>query len=204
MRIRQIAIVFVCVLLAGCGSVTTKYPIGMTAGLSPDPGLIGPWKGPFLNESSDKKGPEAYLHFLKIKGHGAMIAIWVATRMNDEGEGGAMLFQITTGKVGENRFINAVEMDADNKPVRTGSTPALYRYDKSGNLHVFYLDESKAIEAIRSGRIAGVITPHGGKDSIGYYEDVQITAEPAALDAFMARPEAVDLFEEKTVLRKVD
>jgi hypothetical protein len=189
MTFRWKLLVLACALFAaGCGSITTKYPIGMTTGLSPDPALYGTWKGHYVNQEHD-----FYLHFLKDDG-GKIIAIWVAAPPDDTHNGGAAIFQIFTAKLGENRYINASQFLWNDKVTRKsgpgGTTPVLYRFESDGHLTICKIDKEKLTKVIESGALAGVIEEHGARDSIQHYEDVIVTAEPAELDAFMAKPEA--------------
>jgi hypothetical protein len=202
MAMRWKWLVVLCALFAaGCGSVTTKYPIGSTTGLVPDTALVGTWRGQI--DDSKPQSPPFFLHFIKT--HGPMLAVWVAPRVNDKGEGGVILFQITTGRTGDNRFINSKElkMGAPHGVEGKGTFPSLYQFD-GNDLLLYKLDKQKTAEAIRSGKIAGIITQHGSPNSLSNYEDVQITAEPVALDAFMATSEGKSLFDSMMVLKKVE
>jgi hypothetical protein len=142
-----------------------------------------------------------------------MVAISVAAPIGDGKDGVAAVTQITTATLGANHFINVTvlwvsgEVTAGaagaEKDRMTGSTLTLYGITGEDNLTLYNLDKDKTIDAIKSGAIAGSIRHHGTKDSWMQYDDVQITAEPAALDAFFATPEAAKLFKVSMVLKRV-
>jgi hypothetical protein len=201
MRYCRKIFVLACVLFAaGCGSITTKYPIGITTGLQPDKALYGTWKGHFVDQDND-----LYLHFLKADS-GELIAIWVFAPTDDEHKGGAMIFKIITAKLGDNRYINAVELTPDKKVKAEprGYTPALYRFESDGQLTICKIDKDKLVKAIESGALAGVIEEHGARNSIQHYEDIIITSKPEQLDAYMAKPEASDLFVSCTTSKRAE
>ena len=79
---------------------------------------------------------------------------------------------------------------------KNANIPLLYVV-KGRTLTLYLLDEDKTKEAVKAGKLAGTVEP-------GESGDVQITAEPEALDAFMAKPEAAELFKVLMVLKKVE
>jgi hypothetical protein len=202
MRAIRVLLVLCCALLAaGCGSLTTKYPIGTTAGLVSDTSLIGTWKGRFVDREIQKPDtPPFYLHFLKTKDSG-MFALWVATGMDD---GGAIPFKITTAKLGDNRYINAAEFNFEKTASGdgVGTMPLLYRLDDKNGLTLFAVSKDKLLKAAQDGGLAIETTHH--KSTFYSYDNVEIVSDPAALDAFFAKPEAADLFEPWIVLKKAD
>ena len=98
---------------------------------------------------------------------------------------------LQTAKLGDNRFLNVTKMlGADNlqeNQLNGANMPLLYKFGKNGRLTLHLMDEDKTKEAIHAGLIAGTI---GDGDN----GDVEITADAAALDAFMAKPEAAKQF----------
>lgn len=191
-------------IATGCGTLTTKYPIGTTTGLETDRTLIGTWKGHFLDPEVQKPStPVFYLHFLSSKS-GPMIAIWVAPHINEENEGAADFFQITTAKLGANHYINAAEVHvgSDHPREGIGTLPLLYRLDEDGQLLLLFPEKDSVLKAVAAGRLAGTVTHQ--KSTFVSYDDVQITSSPAQLDAFMRTPEAADLFKPWIVLKKAE
>ena len=65
--------------------------------------------------------------------------------------------------------------------------PVLYRIDAKGRLTLSLMNEDGTKAAMRAGKIKGTIEK-------GEYGDAMITADPAALDKFLASPAAAALF----------
>ncbi|HUO97295.1 MAG TPA: hypothetical protein VMU01_01420 [Rhizomicrobium sp.] len=195
MKLIHIAVTVACALmLAGCLPVTSKSPVGTTAGLGADGALFGTWKG--HSADSDNKD-DGYFHFMKAKDGSLTVAVVMAKGSDDDGW---TIFNAHTAALGPNRYLNAVETFDKDAPaegdLKNASIPLLYVV-KGRTLTLYLIDEDKAKEAVKAGKIKGEVEP-------GDMGDVVITAEPAELDAFMARPEAKDLFKVMMVLRKVD
>jgi len=198
--IRAIASVACVLLLAGCLPVTTKTPVGTTAGLGVDEALYGTWRGP----AEDGKGI-AYLHILKSEKDKTMAGILVEGDLKGQGDGGAILVQFDTARLGQNRYLNVRHLLDDDKDkegdmswtdINGASAPFLYRLE-GDRLTLLWLDEDKVKAAIKSGVLTGTIGD-------GDYGDVQITLDAKALDAFMAKPEATKLFKVYLTLTRAD
>ncbi len=203
MRLLRAALaIAVTFLAAGCLPVTSKTPVGTTVGLGADEALLGTWIGRSEDqEDKDQKDKGvAYLHFVQSKDAGTISALWVSVA-ESKGDSGWMSFTVSTAKLGDNRYMNAVQTGEDGKPVdgalKDASFPLLYSFGKHHRLTLYLLDEDKVKEAIQAGKIAGTIES-------GNFGDVKITADAAALDAFMAKPEAAKLFKVFVVLRRVE
>ena len=110
-------------------------------------------------------------------------------------------FNLRTATLGKNHFMNVVETFDNNEPVasdlKDASFPVLYKFGKNHTLTLYLLDEDKTKEAIAAGKLAGTVES-------GNFGDVKITSDDAALDAFMATPEAVKLFKVFLVLKKAE
>jgi hypothetical protein len=169
--------------LAACFPPTTSHPVGTTSGLKLDPVLNGTWKAD--PASRDERG--VFLHFLP-KLDGTLTALMVQT--GDEPDGDWNLIELTNGKAGANRYMNARLLMSNGKPDEGspgGTIPLLYRVDAKGRLLLYIMNEDRAKAAIKAGEIKGTI----GEGDSG---DAVITADPAALDKFMASPAALSLF----------
>jgi hypothetical protein len=181
-------------LLAGCLPVTSKTPVGTTAGLGTDEALYGTWK---FHNSDAKDKNDGYFHFMKAK-DGSITAIMVLAKGSDDD--GWTVFNVRTATLGKNHYINAVETFDKDAPadgsLKNANIPLLYTI-KGRTLTLYLIDEDKAKEAVQSGAIKGTVEP-------GQSGDVTITADAAELDAFMAKPEAANLFKEPMVLKKVE
>lgn len=201
-------------MLAGCSEVSTQYPIGSSSGLAPDPALVGTWlprtdDGKDIERTADGK-IAGYIHVLPIK-EGPLTIVMVSLPKKPEDKGDYQIMRATTGQTGKNRFLNAVLLSPAGETSKTmpeqGTVPVLYRFDTNGDLALFKLDEDKAAAAIRAGTIAGTIKKNtytvGGTEYEGT-PDIRITADPAALDAFFAKPDAEALFEPLGRLKKAD
>lgn len=181
--------------VAGCLPVTSKTPIGTTAGLGVDPALVGTWKGHSADPDDRDKG-YGYFHFLKAT-DGSFAALMVISQGNDDDW---TAFNLGAATLGKNHFLNAVETFDNNKPaddsMKDVNIPLLYTI-KGKRLTLYMLDEDKTKKAIQAGEIAGTV-------EAGESGDVKLTADAAALDAFMAKPEAAKLFKAFMVLRKAE
>jgi hypothetical protein len=182
-------------LLAGCLPVTSKTPVGTTVGLGADEALYGTWVGRSPDDK-DKKD-DCYFHFMKAK-DGSLTAVMVLAKGSDDD--GWTVFNVRTAALGKNHFINAVETFDKDAPadgsLKNVNIPLLYTI-KDGTLTLYLIDEDKAKEAVQRGAIKGTVEP-------GQSGDVQITADAAELDAFMAKPEAAKTFKSFIVLKKVN
>lgn len=192
--IRTAVVLAASLLLAGCLPVTSKTPVGSTANLGADKALIGTWKG-HSPDSNDKQ--DAFVHFMQAKDGGMTIALVYAHGTNDDGW---TIFNAKSATLGKNHFLNAVEtFDKDAATadrLQNANIPMLYTV-KGRTLTIYLLDEDKTKAAIKAGKLNGTITN-------GDAGDVTLTSDAAELDAFMASPEATDLFKVLLVLRRVD
>jgi len=195
-KLRIVLVLACAVLLAGCLPVTTKTPVGTTAGLGADPALFGTWVG-HSEDASAKNPPPIYFHFMLGKDGTMTAAYLIATGTNDDEW---LAFALHTATLGGNRYIDALNTLDNGKPVegdlKTLNIPLLYTL-KGKTLTLYLLDEDKARAAVKSGAIAGTV---GAGDS----GDVVITADAKALDAFMAKPETAKLFKVLIVLKRID
>jgi hypothetical protein len=180
-------------MLTACLPVTTKTPVGTTAGLGADPALIGTWKG----HSTGEKGT-MYFHFLRAKDGGIdAVLVGPSTKKDD---GGWMVMAMQTAKLGERQFINARAIYDGGKPAEgtmaENTIPLLYSFDAKGVLTLSLMDEDAAKAAVKAGKIAGTVGE-------GQFGDVTLTADAKALDAFMQSADAAALFVKPfAVLRK--
>lgn len=200
-RLRAALILASALLLAGCLPVTTKTPVGTTAGLYADPALIGTWSGRSQDQPDAKPGAKGacYLHVLKRKDDGTLTALLVMSA-TDSDDDGWMSFTLAGSTLGPNHYLNATITGNNGEPADQAtlsqSFPVLYRIAQ-GRLVLYLLDEDAMKSLIAKGAIAGTIQPGG-------YGDVAITADAKALDAFFARPDAAKLFKPFMVLRKTE
>ena len=198
MKIHRIALAIAAtLLLAGCLPVTSKTPVGTTVGLGADETLIGTWIG---HSEDEKDKGVAYFHFLPSK-DGATITALMVTIGDGKSDSDWTSFAVSTARLGAHHYMNAVETSEDGKPAddqfKNANIPLLYSFGRHHTLTLYLLDEDKVKEAIQAGKIAGTIEP-------GNFADVKITADAAALDAFMATPEAAKLFKVFIVLKKAE
>jgi len=191
---RIVAALACAFLLTACLPVTSKTPVGTTAGLGADTALYGTWKG---HSPDSENKDDGFFHFMQAKDGSITAAVIMARGNSDDGW---TIFSARTATLGRNRFINAVETFDKDAPaegdLKNANIPLLYVV-KGHTLTLYLLDEDKTKEAVKAGKLKGIIEP-------GENGDVQITSEPAELDAFMATPEAAGLFKVMMVLRKVD
>ena len=185
---------FAALTLCACYPPTTSHPVGTTSGLKPDSMLAGLWKG----EPPQPGERGAYFHFLP-QADGTMTTLLVQS--GDQPDGDWNLVSLTTARAGTNRFMNARMLSSNGKPEEgspEGTIPVLYRIDSKGRLTLYLMDEKSTKAAIAAGQIEGSL----GEGESG---DAVITAQPAALDKFMASAAARALFVKPFfTLRKLD
>ena len=171
-------------ILSACYPPTTSHPAGGATATTPDPALLGLWKGR-RPDSGGERG--AYFHFL-ARLDGTITAVMVQTGREPDGD--YAVFTLTTVKLGANRFMNATLLSSDGKPEDGphGTVPVLYRIDAKGTLTLFLMDEAATKAAIKAGKIKGTVES-------GPYGDAVITAEPAVLDKFLQSPAGLALFD---------
>lgn len=172
--------------VAACLPVTTKNPVGTTAGFKQDPSIIGVWKVEPQKDGTDNK--QGFIAFLNSEEDGAMTAIMLAPG-KDTGDWGTYNIKLAT--LGPNHFMNAWTVMNNGKPADGEEASAdillMYRLGRDGRLTLYLVDEDKARAAVQAGKIKGDV----GQGTTG---DVHITAEPAALDKYFASKEGLALF----------
>jgi len=183
--------------VAGCLPVTTKNPVGTAAGFKQDPSIVGVWKVEPQKDDEDNK--QGFIAFLNAEDEGAMAAIMLAPG-KDAGDWGTYNIKIAT--LGQNHFMNAWPVTNNGKPADKEEAASdvllMYRLGKDGKLTLYLVDEDKARDAVKAGKIKGDV----GRGTSG---DVHITAEPAALDKFFASKEGMGLFAKPlAVMKKVN
>jgi hypothetical protein len=192
--IRTMVALIAAVTLAGCLPVMTKTPVGTTVGFKNDSVLYGTWKG---KNPDDKQQRDGYFHFMLAKDGSLTIAVAMAEGGSDDGW---TVFNARAATLGQNHYLNAVMTFDKDEPVQgalKGATFPVLTVVKGKTLTLYLLDEDKAKDAVKAGKIAGTIEP-------GASGDVVITADAKELDAFMARPEAAKFFKVLLVLKKVE
>ncbi len=186
--IRFAVLALAALFAAACLPVTTKNPVGSTAGFKPDPALLGLWKG----HGEDDEGNDGYFYFLRNE-EGSITAILI-TPGKDMDDWGT--FTLQTATLGANHLMNVREGLKNGKPndeeLAKANILMLYRIERDGKLTLALLDDEATGAAIKAGRIRGTIEP-------GSSGDVHITAEPAQQDAFFATKEGAALFSKKLV-----
>jgi hypothetical protein len=172
-------------IVAACLPVTTRNPVGTTAGFKQDPALVGIWKAEPDKESPGEPG---YIAFLNSEEENTMTGI-VIDPGKDTGDWST--YRLKPATLGGNRLINVWSVLNNGKPADEDEAKAdiliLYQIGSDGRLTLRLLDEDATKAAIQAGKIKGEIEP-------GNLGDVHITAEPKELDAFFATKEAAALF----------
>jgi hypothetical protein len=198
MTVRRFATALLCVLLAGCLPVTTKTPVGTTAGLGADPALCGMWKAVAASDGDIPGKATVYTHFVKPK-NGALTALQIFSSTKHDDDGWETL-AVQTSTLGTNHYLNAVWQSENGMPLTGSDKDAIFplRYTIKGRtLTLYMLDEEKAKAEIKAGKIAGTIES-------GNNGDVKITADPKDMDTYFARPEAAKLYKLYMVLKRVE
>ena len=155
-----------------CLPVTTSSPISPAVS-KPDSVLTGMWKG--------KVGETRAMSYLTFfpQSDGALKVVMLMPPAANE-DGGWMVFHARSVTLGPYRYLDARQIDDGGKPpdARLAHVPVLYDVSGEGVLVLYLIDEAAAREAIQKGEIPGMIER-------GEYGDVTITADPAALAAFL-------------------
>lgn len=170
--LRLILVVATAAILAACTTATTINPVGTSGGPQTDARLLGTWL------TTGPKQEKFYVFFLERPAEQGydMQAVAVGPTQGEE-HGSWSVLAVTTGKVGDVRFLNGRLLFDSGKPAdRTDYFPVVYRLDGK-KLTFLLLDPKAAKAAVEAHEIAGTVAESG---------DVVITAAPAALDAYMA------------------
>ena len=187
----------VSLLVTACLPVTSTSPVGTTVGFTADPALSGLWRGQVHQ-------PEGWVYITFFpQTDNTTTAVLIsppdASRKDDSAQGDWSVYSLQTAALGPYRYMNAKEISNNGKApdeAQAGKTfPLLYRVNSDGALVIYLLDEKAAAVAIKSGALAGTV----GQGSFG---DITLTADPAALDAFMATPAGRALFVKPLILLK--
>lgn len=189
MRVPFAFALFSALALAACLPVSSKTPAGTTVGFKPDPVLLGAWKA----RDPDGDAP-AYIHFLG-NDDGTITALLVEPP-EKENLGEYSVYRLRVATLGANHIVNAEETSNNGKPadgpLAEENVLLLYRPDGKDKITLYRMDDKAVAAAIKAGEIAGEIEP--GEDG-----DVRITANAAALDAFMRTPRAAQMFDKPLV-----
>jgi hypothetical protein len=191
MKIVRFAVLgLAALLIAACLPVTTKNPVGQTAGFKADPALIGLWKG----RGEDPDSQESYFAFVRDETGDGMTAILV-TPGKDADDWGT--FDLKLASLGANRYMNVHQGQKNGKPDddELSKENILLRYaiGKDGKLTLSLLDDEATAAAVTARKIAGTVEQ-------GSMHDVHITAEPAQQDAYFATKESAALFAKKLIV----
>ena len=183
-RVAALAAAFV---LAGCYP-TIVHPIGSSAPSTADARLIGAWQSLPKGKEGKNMDNRTFVFFLQRKT--GMEAVMVGAPEKGD-DGGWMTFGVTTAKLGGNDFMSGRTMLDDGKEGKDPNyTPVYYRI--KGNMLRVYVLGSDAIEAaIKKGEIKGDVHKNS------YSDDVNITADTKAVDAFFASHDPKKLFTEE-------
>lgn len=186
-KLRACLALCAALVLSACYPPVTKYPVGGAAATTPDPALVGLWKG----MPADHADRGVYIHFLpKIDGTIAAVLV----QAGEKPDGDWYYVTLTTTKLGASRVMNVrlllsdgIQEGGDPAVQPAGTVPVLYRMDAKGQMSLFTMDETATKAAILAGKIKGTVEK-------GQMGDAVITAEPAALDAFLGSPAGLKLF----------
>ena len=198
MKFTRFAVLAAAMLfVAACLPVTTKNPVGSTAGFKQDPALVGLWRAePDKNNKDDKTG---YIAFLNAEEDGTMTGLMIEPAKG-AGDWGSYRLKPTT--LGSNHYLNAWPVMNNDRAAEPDEAKSdfllLYRFGKDGRLMLYLLDEDATRAAVKAGKIKGKIEP-------GSSGDVHITAEPKDLDTFFASKQGAALFVKPfAVMRRVN
>lgn len=206
MALARTCLMLACILFAaGCVTPTTRNPVGLTTGLTRDAALIGTWR------DDEFRFDEGEVFHVVPVGTETMTAFCIHMPQKKDEAGSFSVYEFTTAMAGQNHFINARELHLAREHVQDadGWMPLFYTTKNGGrSLKLYHLDQTRIAKAIESGALKGQVEKHKDTNSDGsvseIIDSIEITAEPAELDAFMAKPEAAGLFTLYKKYRKVE
>lgn len=171
-------------MLIACRPAVSTAPIGTTVGVADDSRLLGIW-------IDAQSGDDSY--FVNTAQKDGSIRSALCDEPTAQGCDKYDYFRIYTARLGAYNYIDAVGTDAKGRPLAhsevPGHVPLAYAFDAKGQLVLYLMASQPARDAVRAGKIAGVVTKDRSK-----IEDVTLTAPAAQLDAFLATPEGHALF----------
>jgi hypothetical protein len=171
-------------MLIACRPVVSTAPIGTTVGMNADPRLLGIWVDAQSGDNS---------YFANTPDGDGAIRSAMCDEPTAQGCDKYDYFRIHTARPGAYNYIDAAGTDAKGRPLAhsevPGHVPLAYAFDAKGQLVLYLMASQPARDAVRAGKIAGVVTKDRSK-----IEDVTLTAPAAQLDAFLATPEGHALF----------
>ncbi len=173
-------------LVSACLPVSTKAPLGTTAGIKPDSALIGLWRG--QNSDNEEAG---YIGFIK-NDDDTMTAVLVDPgKSGNSGEWETFSLKVTT--LGGKHYMTARETFVKDKAVAENATDGLgniillYRIEGK-TLKLFFADEKRTAALIKMGKLHGTVSDDTSSP------DITLTSDSAELDKFFASPAAESLF----------
>jgi hypothetical protein len=177
------SLVLMGLLLAACVP-TSENPILSKAGAS-GADLIGSWRGKMQD------GAAVHMHFLKTKAGGITALLVTTEGEKGKDDDGWAAFSIVTAKVKGTRYISALWLFDDGKPVEGREKGYhLMRYVLDGErLQLYGVNEDKLIAAVKSGKVEGKI------EGEGTAAEVRLTASSHKLARFLRRADPADLFD---------
>jgi hypothetical protein len=184
MKLPVHAVALCCTLaLAACFPPGTTHPIGATQ--AADPLLSGDWHAKMAE--SDPGQDEAVFHFHPASDGSIALEIDPVNKKDMD----KIQVALTTAQIGANHFANAKLLNTGDAEAsgQRGTMAFLYRQEGAA-LVVYQMNEDATKAAIKAGKIQGDVEP-------GQFGDALITADPAALNAFVASPQGAALFSEK-------
>ncbi len=189
---------FAALALAGLAlsaCVSLKEPVGSSVGYKNDPALEGLWVG-----RSDNDNSITYVHVI-LNDDDTITAVGVTPR-HDSGKAAWGTLAMTTVKLGANRYLNERETSDDGKPPKDDDAKTMSAYYRiSGDtLTIYMFDSDKVAKDVDAGRIAGIVH-HGDQNNL--VQSVEVTADGAALDAWLSGGDAPELFSKFMTFKRV-
>ena len=194
MRLHRAALAIACtLLLAGCLPVTSKTPVGTTAGLGADEALYGTWTG------HGEDGTAVTFHFVPWRTTPTRSPSWSAPNTDSPSPKPASMCCTTKSAT---TFLNAAQMlrrgQSAGEPVerREHAAALQVREERQADASSYGRGQDQRGDPCRADR--------GHDRRRRQWRRIEITADAAALDAFMAKPEASKLFKLLIVLRRTE
>ena len=187
--ILRVALVLLCAFLTGCVP-ESKNPIASPSQSFLDQRLEGDW------QAREDGGSPAFYHFGHKKSIPWMRIVGVE-RTLPQGVSVSTWDALST-RIGSHTYLSFRGLSEDGKSVQASYNFARYDFDWLGRLRIHLIDESAVIDAVRAGKLRGIVK---GK---GYSQSVKLTDTSARISAFIATSDPKKLFDGKPmVLRKV-
>lgn len=190
----RVAVALASVVLTAhtCGPPVSTSPLTPAAAAEADPRLVGLWRGTCGDPG--KRIP-CFLHVVPAVGAAVDLVL-----VGEERGANAIYARAFPSRLGDWRYLNLSPTKlvdhSSLDEVEGGFLFLRYQLRKDGALELWWMDDDAWSEAVRSGLVQGSTTDDLGKPH------EHVTADSAALAAFVSGPRKTSLFQPFATLRR--